>query len=291
MDVEHEELVGETHRGRAFGASVRAGIRDLKDYPSIVTMTVVTVLLGTAMALLGPLLRELTEAGDTYVTMNSEILVLAQPDFRGDLAEVSAALSGMDGVNLVREATRSDLEALPPNQQSRFQSGDPLVIEPTGRVPVQAIHHQVEDVPGVASVALGVGVPSQWTIELVENLVPWLAVAFLVGAILLVANLSFMTARSRAEEAEAMRLVGASTLSVWIRIFLVTAIPTVFVVALTTGAIATAGPSIAAWLLPEGATMVGATNTILASGLLLGGAALLVASVASLAAVWRVVTK
>lgn len=290
MDIETERLIVETHRAGAITASVRAGLRDLREYPGIVSMTVITVAIGTVLTLLGPLLTEAVEAGDAYVSMNSEVLVLAEPD-QGGLADLSANIAGIDGVSRVRVAEPSDLEVLPPGQLFSFSEGDSLVVEPTGRVPVDAIQQRARDTLGVSSVALGVGVPSQLMIELVASLTPWLALAFLVSAVLLVAVLSVMTARSRGEEAEAMRLVGGSTVSIWIRIGLVIAAPTVLVVAVTTAVVAIASPSIASMALPEGVSMEGAASGVLSAGLLLGIASLLVVSVASLAAIWRVSTK
>lgn len=290
MDTELEDIAGNIDRRSSFAASIRAGIRDLRDYPSIVSMTVVTVMLGTAIALLGPLFSGAAEVGEAYVTMNSEILVLAEPDLRGNLTELSTDLARIEGVSRIREATPSDFEALSPSQLFTFHDGDALVIEPNGSVPVQSIHRSALHVPGVASAAFGVGVPSQLAIELAETLIPWLAVASLAAAILLVVVLSVMTARSRAGEAVAMRLVGGSTASIWIRIGLVVAVPTFLVVNLTTVVIAIAAPSIASRVLPVGVTMVGAAHTVLTTGLLLGGAALLVAGVAGLTALWRAAT-
>jgi hypothetical protein len=291
MGVETEEFTTETRRAGALAASVRAGMRDLRQYPGLVSMTVVTVAMGTALALLGPLLAEATEAGEVYVTMHSEVLVLAQPDLEGDLGRLTADLAGIDGVGRVRVAAPSDLEALPPGQLLGFVDGDSLVLEPTGRVPVDGIQQQVRDVPGVESVALGVGIPSQLTIELVQMLMPWLALAFLAAAVLLVAVLSVMTARSRVDEAEAMRLFGGSTVSIWIRMSLVIALPTLSTIAVVTGVLASAAGPISSWVLPAGVTMTGAATTVLATGLRLGVAALLVVSVVSLAAMWRVATK
>lgn len=254
-------------------------------------MTAVTVAVGTLLALLGPLLREATAVGDTYVTMNSELVVLAESNTEVDLSELSTALASVEGVDLVRPATSDDLAALAPAQVIRFPEGETLVIEPTGRVPIQAIHHQALNVSGVAAIAPGVGVPSQLTIDLVQSLVPWLAAAFFAAALILIVVLTVQIARSRADEAEAMRLVGGSTISILVRTSLVIAVPTLIAVTATTIAVIIAAKSLTSWALPTGVTLTDPIRLIASTGLILALSAIVVVAAASLASIWRPATK
>lgn len=254
-------------------------------------MTAVTVAVGTLLALFGPLLREATEIGDTYVTMNSELVVLAGTNTGVDLSELSTALASVEGVDLVRPATSDDLEALAPAQVIRFSEGETLVIEPTGRVPIQAIHQRALNVSGVTAIAPGVGVPSQLTIDLVQSLVPWLAAAFFAAALILIVVLTVQIARSRADEAEAMRLVGGSTISILVRTSLVIAVPTFIAVTATTIAVIITAQSLTSWALPTGVTLVDPTRLIASTGLLLAVSAMVVVAGASLASIWRPATK
>lgn len=282
----------ESHRGRSLWASFRAGVRDLKDYPALVTITAVTVFMGAAVTPLGSLVTGLAEVGDTYVTMNSELIVLVDIDQVGeDLDSLMADLSDVDGVAVVRESTPDDLAALPPGQLLRYQSGVTLTIEPTGAVPVESVHHQVSFVAGVESAAPGVGVHSRLAIDLVKVMTPWVAVLFFAAGLLLVANLAYMTARTRGAEAEAMRLLGAGSSNIWVRIGLVVAIPTVPVILVATGLVAVASPLVADAMLPEGTTMTGARGPVAKTGFLLAAAAAVLGSITSLGAVWRVATK
>lgn len=254
-------------------------------------MTAVTVAVGTLLALLGPLLSEATAVGDAYVTMNSELLVLAELSAEGDLTELSTALATVTGVELVRPATSADLAALAPAQLLRFTEGETLVIEPTGLVPIQAIHQQALDRPGVADVAPGVGVPSQLIIDLVETLVPWLAIAFFVAALVLIMVLSVLVARSRADEAEAMRLVGGSTSLILVRIGLVIAVPTILAVVITFGAVAVTAQSLTSWALPSGVTLTEPVQAIVSTGFILAIFTMAIVVLASLASIWRAATK
>lgn len=254
-------------------------------------MTAVTVFLGAAVALLGSLVTGLADVGDTYVTMNSELIVLVDNDRIADLDSLMADLSDVDGVAVVRESTQDDLAALPPGQLLRYESGVTLTIEPTGAVPIENIHHQISFVAGVDSAAPGVGVHSQLAIDLVKVITPWLAVVFFAAGLLLVVNLAYMTARTRGAEAEAMRLVGAGSSSIWLRTGLVVAIPTVTVILLATGLVAITAPIVADAMLAEGTTMAAARGPVARTGLLLAGAAAVLVAITSLGAVWRVATK
>lgn len=280
------------HRGFAFWASVRAGLRDLRTYPVLVSLTVISVLVATVLVLANPILSQVSQAGEVHVTMNSEIVILLDADLgSGEAAEIRSGLAAIDGAQVVRPSEPEDLESLPPSEIFRFESGPTLVIEPTGFVDVQAIQFKATQVSGVSDTALGIGVLSQLAIDLVQILLPWLTVAFLVAGLLLVANLAFLAARTRSQEAEVMRLVGAGTWMIWLRTGLVIAVPTVVVVLVTTALVAAAVPTVAGILLSDQAASVVSAGPVIRSGLLLTAAAAFIATTLSLTAVWRAATK
>jgi len=292
LEVEIEDFVAERHGGRSLWASFRAGVRDLRQFPGLVTMAAVTVFVGTAVALLGPLVVGLAEAGDTYVTMNSEVIVLVDTvQAEEDLDSLIEAISDVEGVKVVRESTPDDLAALPPFQLLSYRDGVTLTIEPTGAVPVEAIHGQVLFVAGVDSAAPGVGVMSQMAIDLVRTITPWLAIGFFAAGLLLVANLAYMTARIRREEVVAMRLVGAGTWSLWVRTSLVVVFPTVLVIVVVTGLVALSAPWVSTSMLPDDGAIPGIGDPVVSIGLRLAGAAAVVALITSLASMWRVAAK
>jgi len=86
LNVETEDLVVEIDPAGALAASLRSGLGDIREHRGIVIMTAVTVAGGTLLALLGPLLSEATAVGDAYVAMNSELLVLQDPNGEGQLS-------------------------------------------------------------------------------------------------------------------------------------------------------------------------------------------------------------
>lgn len=264
----------------------------MRQFPGLVTMAAVTVFVGTAVALLGPLVVGLAEAGDTYVTMNSEVIVLVDTvQAEEDLDSLIEAISDVEGVKVVRESTPDDLAALPPFQLLSYRDGVTLTIEPTGAVPVEAIHGQVLFVAGVDSAAPGVGVMSQMAIDLVRTITPWLAIGFFAAGLLLVANLAYMTARIRREEVVAMRLVGAGTWSLWVRTSLVVVFPTVLVIVVVTGLVALSAPWVSTSMLPDDGAIPGIGDPVVSIGLRLAGAAAVVALITSLASMWRVAAK
>ncbi len=289
--VEDNEVDSGRQLARSWAASIRSGLRDIGRHRGLVLMIAATVSVGSVLTLLGPLLDEAVDAGDEYVTMNSELIVLADSSTPIDIAELADAVSSVDGVQLVRPSTTQDLEALPPNQIFRFTSGETLVIEPTGRVRVEAIRQEALDIRGVSDVALGVGVPSQMTIALVRALLPWVAIAFFVSALILIANLSFLLARTRRAEAEAMRLVGGTTLSIVIRTGLVVAVPTVLSIVATTTVVALTASSIVSAFLPSGVALNHVAQQTVSTGIVLAMAATVVVGLATVASIGRVATK
>ena len=86
LNVETDDLVVEIDRAGALAASLRSILGDIREHRGIVIMTAVTVAVGTLLALLGPLLSEATAVGDAYVAMNSELLVLQDPNAEGKLS-------------------------------------------------------------------------------------------------------------------------------------------------------------------------------------------------------------
>lgn len=273
-------------------AAFRAGLLDLRDYPVLVSLTTVVVFVATLLVLAGPLLTNAARAGETYVTMNSELIVLLDPELTAEERnQATAALSVVDGVEAVRASEPGDVESLPPNQILRYQSGSTLTVEPTGLITVEHIQTRVIRTPGVVDAALGLGVPSLAMMEMVGLVLPWLALAFFVAGIILVANLSFMVARTRIEEADAMRMVGADTSSIWLRTGLVVALPTLVVVLAATALVALVGPPVVGSYFPDDVRGMMTVRPVLQTGSLLAAAATFTAIAFSLVAVWRVATK
>jgi hypothetical protein len=123
--------------------------------------------------------------------------------------------------------------------------------------------------------------------HLVQTVIPWVATAFSVGGLLLVANLAFLAGATRRLEAEAMKLVGAETWVVWLRVGLLIMVPTVLVIVLTTGVVSAATPALArVFPAPEAAPVIDA-GPVIRSGLVMGTVATLTASSLSLVAVWN----
>jgi cell division protein FtsX len=253
---------------------MRDGLRDLRRMPTLVSVTVIIVALTTVFVLMYPLLEQVVGVGDAEVIRRSEVIVLLDEGLdQEQLADAVENLGRLNGVAAVHLSTGGDLSALSRPLPGAAEDLNLLTLELDGNVPVESVEFHAGEASGVVDVFLGVGVSSGLAVDLLELVTPWLAGMFALGGAILMANLAHSISRTRREEAQIMRLIGAGGLSIWIRLGAVVLIPVVATIVATTALVTIAWPwAVGTWIGPDAVELVSGWE-VLRLGLLLAAAA------------------
>jgi hypothetical protein len=241
--------------------------------PTLMSVTVIIAAMTTVFVLMDPLLGQVVEVGDAEVIRRSEVIVLLDGGLDEEqLDDAAANLGGLGGVAAVHASTGSDLGALTRPLPGAAENLNLLTLELDGTVPIESVEFHAGEATGVVDVFVGVGVSSGLVVDLLELVTPWLAGMFAWGGAILMANLAHSISRTRREEAEIMRLIGAGGLSIWIRLGAVVLIPVVATIVVTTGLVTLAWPwAVGTWIGPYAVELVSGWE-VLRLGLLLAAA-------------------
>jgi cell division protein FtsX len=253
---------------------VRDGLRDLRRMPTLVSVTVIIVALTTVFVLMDPLLGQVVGVGDAEVIRRSEVIVLLGEGFdQEQLDDAVEDLGSLSGVAAVHVSTGKDLSAITRPLPGAAENLNLFTLELDGSTPVENVEFHAGEERGVVDVFLGVGVSSGLVVDLLELVTPWLAGMFALGGAILTANLALSISRTRREEAEIMRLIGAGGFSIWIRLGAVVLIPVVATIVATTALVTIAWPwAVGTWIGPDAVELVSGWE-VLRLGLLLAVAA------------------
>lgn len=280
---------GQNSRSRSSWLSLKSGAVDLRRYPLLTGVATLTVAMAAFFVLLMPTLAELTSVGEAYATMHSEVLVLLEDDLPPDAAkEALSELEKLPGVERLDPSTQEDIGLIAPGLILKYSGGEALTITPTGFVPVQEIRFQASQIQGVSDSALGLGILSSLLVELLELLLPWLTSAFGIAAVILLTTLAYQVAWLRRDEARVMRLVGASTWDILLRVTVAIAIPALIATTATTVVLGAAVPFVSSHVLPDEFLGMVGNHAIYSTGFKLVLACMVVTCLASLVATWRV---
>lgn len=235
--------------------------------PVLMAVLVLVVSLATFLALLSPALDEAVEVGGAEIVADSEVIVYLSPGLESEeLSQAEAELKEIRGVDHVRLATTGDIA----NTRGGYEVGSDIsnvrTLVLNGAWSQESVVFTSREVAGVDKADAGLGERVGWAVPLLQAVVPWLTGVLGVAGLVLVANVVFAAARSRREEAQIMRLVGASWLTTWSSLGAVVLVPVVVSMLVTTLAAALAWPSLLQLISPRAIEAVPA-STVLASGL------------------------
>jgi cell division protein FtsX len=235
--------------------------------PVLVVVLILVVVLATFLALLSPALDEAVEVGTTEIVADSEVIVNFSRSLDSqEMARAEAELQQIAGVAKVRPATTGDIA----NTREGYEVGSDIsnvrTLVLTGTWSQESVVFSSRAVAGVDKATAGLGERVGWAVPLLQTVVPWLTGVLVLAGLVLVANVVFAAARSRREEAEIMRLVGASWLTTWSSLGAVVLVPVVLSIVMTTIAAALVWPSLLRLISPRAIETV-PSSTVLGTGL------------------------
>ena len=261
---------------RAFFYGVRTGIKDMARMPLLVFALTLTVSLATFLALLSPVLDQAVDAGTTEVIKGSEVIVYLATGIDVDAASLATEeLGDVFGVEHVRLATSGDIASTRRGYEVGSDISHVRTVVLDGRAPQAVVMIGAKEISGVETVDAGVGDRTGMTVELLQTVVPWLTALFGVAGLVLVVNVVLAAARSRRDEAQIMRLVGASWLTVWANLGVVVVVPVIASMLVTTGVVSLASSNLSTFLSP-GSTQFAQGSAVMGVGLRLTAVAAIV---------------
>lgn len=220
---------------RAFLYGVRTGLKDVARMPLLAVALFVTVGLATFLALLSPLLGEAVDVGGTSIIEGSEVIIYLDTEMdANEAALVSEELGVLAGVAHVRLATSDDIASTLRGYEVGSDISHVRTVVLDGTVPQTDVINRLRQVPGAVTVDAGVGDRTGLTVELLRTVVPWLTALFGLAGLVLVVAVAVAAARSRRDEAEIMRLLGANWFTVWANLGVVVLAPVLASMLVTT---------------------------------------------------------
>lgn len=229
----------------------------------LVVVLFLVVGLATFLALLSPALTETVEVGSVEIVAGSEVIVYLSPGMNDEETSRSETeLEEIRGVDHLRPATTDDIAAT----QQGYEVGSDISYVRTlvlnGVASQESVLYSSSEVAGVERADAGLGDRVGWVVPFLQAVVPWLTVVLALAGVLLVANVVFAAARARREEAEVMRLVGASWLTTWLSLGTVVLVPVVIAMIATTLAVSVAWPHLLQLISPRSHAAVPASAVL-----------------------------
>lgn len=241
----------------------RAGLADLKRMPLVVSTTILVVALATGLALLSTMLDEGTDVASSEISAMAQVIVWLDPELNPEETdEAGATLAGLPGVHVARPATEGEVA----ETTTGFAVGSDLsgirTLELDGSLTQATVVDDVRRIEGVENAEAGVGDRLELTGSLIVLVVPWFAGFLGIAGVVLIANLAYAAARGRREEAQIMRLLGATWVATWASLATVVVLPLVLTVLVTTLAVALTWPLLLGWFLPDTNWPGGGSNVV-----------------------------
>lgn len=210
------EIFTSSDRRRAIAYAFVGGVRTLRRFPGLVSLTATIVTVSIFIGLLSTVMSSLASAGSVELVRATTIVAVLD-ESAGD--EVTARLTRMAGIESQRPATFSDLTEVQQWYGAAPNASEPaVVLELSGTRGTEEILTPLRNIDGVLRAAVSVGDDFYLMKDFMATVASWFSVLLVGGAILMIANLARMVAAMGLDEAATMRLVGADRFSVWVAV-------------------------------------------------------------------------